>query len=66
MLVQAVALAVLVAGGGAFAPAIGAAALLGLGTALVDVSIADSHFIRRARLGDRRRDRELVGDSSRR
>jgi len=35
MLVQAVALAVLVAGGGAFAPALGAAALLGLGTALV-------------------------------
>jgi MFS family permease len=35
MLVQAGALALLVAGGGAFAPALAAAALLGLGTALV-------------------------------
>jgi MFS family permease len=35
MLVQAVALAVLVAGGGAFLPALAAAAVLGLGTALV-------------------------------
>jgi MFS family permease len=35
MLVQAAALAVLVAGGGAFAPAVVAAALLGVGTALV-------------------------------
>jgi MFS family permease len=35
MLVQAAALALLVAGGGAFAPAVGAAALLGVGTALV-------------------------------
>ncbi len=35
MLVQAAALALLVAGGGAFAPALAAAALLGLGTALV-------------------------------
>lgn len=35
MLVQAVALAVLVAGGGSFAPAVVAAALLGSGTALV-------------------------------
>jgi MFS family permease len=35
MLVQAVALALLVAGGGQFAPALGAAVLLGLGTALV-------------------------------
>ena len=35
MLVQACALAVLVAGGGAFGPALAAAALLGLGTALV-------------------------------
>jgi MFS family permease len=35
MLVQATGLAVLVAGGGAFAPALGAAALLGVGTALV-------------------------------
>jgi MFS family permease len=35
MLVQAAALALLVAGGGAFAPALGAAILLGAGTALV-------------------------------
>ena len=35
MLVQAAALVVLVAGGGAFAPALAAAALLGVGTALV-------------------------------
>jgi MFS family permease len=35
MLVQAVALALLVAGGGAFGPALGAAILLGVGTALV-------------------------------
>jgi MFS family permease len=35
MLVQAAALALLVAGGGAFAPALAAAVLLGLGTALV-------------------------------
>jgi MFS family permease len=35
MLVQAVGLALLVAGGGAFEPALGAAALLGIGTALV-------------------------------
>jgi MFS family permease len=35
MFVQAAALALLVAGGGAFAPALGTAALLGLGTALV-------------------------------
>jgi MFS family permease len=35
MLVQAAALALLVAGGGAFAPALGAAVLLGIGTALV-------------------------------
>jgi MFS family permease len=35
MLTQAVALAFLVAGGGAFAPALGAAVLLGIGTALV-------------------------------
>jgi MFS family permease len=35
MLVQAAALALLVAGGGRFAPALGAAILLGLGTALV-------------------------------
>jgi MFS family permease len=35
MLVQAGALALLVAGGGAFAPALGAAILLGIGTALV-------------------------------
>jgi len=35
MLTQAVALALLVAGGGAFAPALGAAVLLGIGTALV-------------------------------
>ena len=35
MLVQAAGLALLVAGGGAFAPALGAAALLGVGTALV-------------------------------
>jgi MFS family permease len=35
MLVQAVGLAVLVAGGGSFGPALGAAALLGVGTALV-------------------------------
>src|SRR5207247_4139414 len=35
MLVQAVALGLLVAGGGAFAPSLGAAALLGIGTALV-------------------------------
>lgn len=35
MFVQAAALALLVAGGGAFAPALSAAALLGLGTALV-------------------------------
>ena len=35
MLVQAGALALLVAGGGAFAPALGAAILLGAGTALV-------------------------------
>jgi MFS family permease len=35
MLVQAGALALLVAGGGAFAPALGAAVLLGIGTALV-------------------------------
>ena len=35
MLVQACALALLVAGGGAFGPALAAAALLGLGTALV-------------------------------
>ena len=35
MLVQAAALALLVAGGGAFTPALAAAALLGLGTALV-------------------------------
>ena len=35
MLVQAVALALLVAGGGSFAPALAAAALLGVGTALV-------------------------------
>jgi len=35
MLVQAGALALLVAGGGAFGPALAAAALLGLGTALV-------------------------------
>ena len=35
MLVQAGALALLVAGGGAFAPALGAAVLLGVGTALV-------------------------------
>ncbi|MEO8291240.1 MAG: MFS transporter [Gaiellaceae bacterium] len=35
MLVQAVALALLVAGGGEFVPALGAAVLLGLGTALV-------------------------------
>ena len=35
MLVQAGALALLVAGGGAFAPALAAAILLGLGTALV-------------------------------
>ncbi|HEU0246654.1 MAG TPA: MFS transporter [Gaiellaceae bacterium] len=35
MLVQAAGLALLVGGGGAFAPAVGAAALLGLGTALV-------------------------------
>jgi MFS family permease len=35
MLTQAAALALLVAGGGAFAPALGAAVLLGMGTALV-------------------------------
>ena len=35
MLVQAVGLVVLVLGGGAFGPAVGAAALLGVGTALV-------------------------------
>ncbi len=35
MLVQAAALALLAAGGGAFGPALGAAALLGIGTALV-------------------------------
>ena len=35
MLTQAVALTLLVAGGGAFAPALGAAVLLGIGTALV-------------------------------
>ena len=35
MLVQAVGLALLVAGGGAFEPSLGAAALLGMGTALV-------------------------------
>ena len=35
MLTQAAALALLVAGGGAFAPALGAAVLLGIGTALV-------------------------------
>jgi MFS family permease len=35
MLVQAAALALLAAGGGAFAPALGAAVLLGIGTALV-------------------------------
>jgi MFS family permease len=35
MLVQAAGLAVLVLGGGAFGPALGAAALLGIGTALV-------------------------------
>ena len=35
MLVQAGALALLVAGGGAFAPALVAAVLLGVGTALV-------------------------------
>jgi MFS family permease len=35
MLTQATALALLVAGGGAFAPALGAAVLLGIGTALV-------------------------------
>jgi MFS family permease len=35
MLVQAAGLALLVAGGGAFAPALGAAALLGIGTAFV-------------------------------
>ena len=35
MLTQAAALALLVAGGGAFAPALGAAILLGIGTALV-------------------------------
>ena len=35
MLVQAAGLAVLVLGGGSFAPAVGAAALLGVGTALV-------------------------------
>jgi MFS family permease len=35
MLAQAAALALLVAGGGAFAPALGAAVLLGIGTALV-------------------------------